>query len=259
MPQGHSLARCQSGREPTHQSPWQRWGCRTAPTLQSPGGSESPARPCLGQMPPRGEQAPPGAGSWWWHQGPAGLHHPIPTSQGRGVSTSLQLLARVAQIPPHSWFPPGCESHCPVQEPLHLKGHRALMSVAWDGRGGFTPCWHFWFPACHPCKPCACTVAWEQRDCPYTQRWGKPPGLPRTPRGHSPSKSPRPIKGAALAKQEGSLPMEGTPQRDEGSWHHRGFFVNFYFIPILKKICNDFPGNKSLTCSCQWTEVENGL
>lgn len=239
---------------------------------------------------PRADTAPvghrllPGVGSWWWHGGPTGQHHPIPTCRGRGSAPSLQPLARGAQIPPaRSPLPPGCESHHAMQEPLHLKGHRALKSVAWGGRGGLTPCRHLFagrFPACHPhwpvpqgevlpvggaahgparaTSPVPAPWCGSSGTVPICGDGGKPHGPAGTLRRDSPSESPRPAEGGS---RQQPLPSRSDPSRKRrplrgaNSCGIRDFFVNLFFSLILKKIYKDFPGNKSLTYSCQQAEV----
>ena len=220
-----------------------------------------------------GARAPARSGelvvAWGSHWGAS----PRPHVLGQGGRPRPSSGSRGAQILPCApRFLPGCESHHPVQEPLHLKGHQALKSAAKGGRGGLTPCRHLFagqFPACHPRRPVprgevlpvggtAHGLAratspvpaprhGSSRTVPICGDGGKPRGLAETCRGKQ--------RAAALVKQERPLPTEGTPQRDEGLWHHRTFFVNLFFSLILKKILSDFPGNKSLTYSCQRAEV----
>lgn len=115
-------------------------------------------------------------------------------------------------------FLPAWESPRPVRELLHLKGHRALKSVAAGGRGGITPCWHVPVPSPPPVparaagggaaggwdgtRPAraitvpptrAITVPPQQRHCPC--RWGDSRG------------APIPLRGST--KQEWALPTKG--------------------------------------------------
>lgn len=74
------------------------------------------------------------------------------------------------------------------------------------------------------------------------------------------ARPPVPLREQPWPSRRDPSPWRGTHRgmKDHGL-ASQGFSVSFSFSQILKKICNDFPGNKSLTCSCQWTEIENGL
>lgn len=191
---------------------------------------------------------------------------------------------RGARIPLHNpCFLPSCESHRPVQEPLHLKGRPALKSAAWGGRGGShlagisllegsqpTTC-------TSPCRGERCCQRVVRHTaqpvppalCPHRGLGAAGPSLcagmggspkgqlrdTRAPWTHADPKGPLPLREAAGSRSDLSLkrePHKGT------KWHHGLFFffiVNLLLGLILKKIGNDFAGSRSLAYSCQRAEV----
>lgn len=170
---------------------------------------------------PLGRRFLPGVGSWWWHGDATAQHHPVPMCQSRGVNPIPPVGPGVPDPPRCApRFLPGCESHRPVQEPLHLKGHRALKSVARGGKGRART-----LPAslCQPVPspPPSPARAVEERCCrwvvtahgaaratgplpaprrgssrtvPKRGDGGKPRGSFGTPRADSLSESPRPAE-----------------------------------------------------------------
>lgn len=189
----------------------------------------------------------------------ASPHPRVPEQGGRPHPSSGSRGAWIPPCAPH--FPPSCESHRPVPESLHLKGHRALKLVARGGRGGLAPCRHLFasrFPPCHLHRPVPRGGVLPVGGTAHSlARATSPVGQPRPRGGTDGERAPHPTEGGSSPRQAGATPPRGgDPTEGRRVTASRGGgFVNLFFSLILKKICNDFPGNKLLLYSCQQAEV----